>query len=433
MLRISSVEVGSIAEQLDIAAGDTLLAINGQPIRDLLDFQLYITSEEVVLDVQKADGEHWELEVEKDAPDTMGLDFEHPLPAQCGNSCIFCFVHQLPRGMRSSLYVKDEDYRFSYLYGAYVTLSNIREEELQRIIDQQLSPLYVSVHATDEELRARLLGRITPPLLPILKRLIGSGIEIHTQIVLCPGYNDGNALRQTVDDLLELRPGILSLAIVPVGLTGHRQLLPPLRPLNPAEAAEVLDLVEQVQATALAEHGSRFIFAADELYLKAERPFPPLHTYEDLPQVENGVGMIPLFRHEAAEALAEAVPLHLPPVSLLTGVSAAAEVRRFTDSLALKTATDLRLHVVENNFFGGHVTVTGLLTGHDLLSRLRGADLGSVLLLPDVLLRDGEDVLLDDLTLPSLEQELGVKIMKVASNPWGLLEALEIIAEEEHG
>jgi putative radical SAM enzyme (TIGR03279 family) len=433
MLRIIGVEAESIAEQLDIAVGDALVTINGHQIRDLLDFQVYVGQEEVVLEIQKADGELWELDVEKDVADTLGIDFEHPLPDQCGNSCIFCFVHQLPRGMRSSLYVKDEDYRFSYLYGAYVTLSNISEEDLQRIIDQKLSPLYVSVHATDEDLRAKLLGRKAPPILPMLQQLLAAGIEIHTQIVLCPGVNDGAALKQTIDHLLELRPGVLSLAIVPVGLTGHRQHLPALRPPSEKEAGEVLDLLEQVQASALAEQGSRFVFAADELYLKAKRPFPDLHVYEDLPQVENGVGMIPLFRSEAAEVLEEAIPLHLPPVSVLTGVSAAAEVGQFIAALARKTATELRLHVVENTFFGGHVTVTGLLTGHDLLGQLRGEKLGSVLLLPDVLLRDGEDVLLDDMTLPRLEQELGVQVEKMASTPWGLLEALEMMAEEENG
>jgi putative radical SAM enzyme (TIGR03279 family) len=433
MLRITGIEAESIAEQLGIAAGDALLAINGQSIRDLLDFRIYVAKEEIVLDIEKSDGELWELEVEKDAADTMGLEFEHPLPVQCGNNCIFCFVHQLPRGMRSSLYVKDEDYRFSYLYGAYVTLSNIGEKELRRIVEQQLSPLYVSVHATDEDLRARLLGRKSPAILPQIQHLLEGGIEIHTQIVICPGFNDGSALRQTIDDLLQLRPGVLSLALVPVGLTGHRQHLPSLRTLTPAEAAAVLDLVEEVQATALAEQGSRFIFAADELYLKARRPFPALHAYEDLPQIENGVGMIPLFRSEAAEVLAEAIPLHLPPVSILTGVSAAEEVRAFLADLALQTATELRLHVVENSFFGGQVTVTGLLTGHDILRQLRGANLGRVLLLPDVLLRDGEDVLLDNMTLPALEQELGVKVIKMASTPWGLLEELEIMAEEEDG
>jgi putative radical SAM enzyme (TIGR03279 family) len=433
MLRITGVDAGSIADQLGIAAGDVLLAINGHKITDLLDFQLHVGKEELLLDIQKADGELWELEVEKDGRDSMGLDFEHPLPAQCGNSCIFCFVHQLPRGMRSSLYVKDEDYRFSYLYGAYVTLSNISEGEVRRIIDQQLSPLYVSVHATDEALRSRLLGRKTPPILPILQQLIAAGIEIHTQIVLCPGVNDGTPLLRAIDDLLRLRPGILSLALVPVGLTGHRQHLPALRTLTPAEAVAVIELVEKVQATALAEQGSRFIFAADELYLKASRPFPPLHTYEDLPQVENGVGMIPVFRSEAAEVLEEAVPLHLPPVSIVTGRSAAEEVGTFVEALARKTATELRLHVVDNNFFGGQVTVTGLLTGHDLLRQLRGAEVGSVLLLPDVLLRDGEDVLLDDTTLPALELELGVRVVKMASTPWGLLEELEILAEEDDG
>jgi putative radical SAM enzyme (TIGR03279 family) len=429
MLQIMEVEPGSIGAELELEPGDYILAINGQPVRDLLDFQLYAATEELLLEVRKKDGELWDLELEKDAPDTMGLHFEHPEPTQCGNNCIFCFVHQLPRGMRSTLYVKDEDYRFSYLYGSYVTLTNIGEGEIERIIAQGLSPLYVSVHATEEQLRQRLVGRPGPPILALLKRLTGAGIEIHTQIVLCPGFNDGRHLERTVEDLQALHPGVLTLAVVPVGLTGYRQRLPELRPPTEAEARDVLATLHRYQERFLRQSGSRFVFAADELYLKAGVDFPPLDCYEDLSQLENGVGMIPLFRSEAAEVLAEAEELPTPPISMFTGESAYPELDRFVRALCVKTGAVIYLHPVHNEFFGGHVSVTGLLTGRDVVGQLRGKPLGEVLLVPDVVLKEGEDVFLDDLSLSDLESELGVRVLKVASTPWGILEAIEELAK----
>lgn len=429
MLAIVAVQPDSVGTELELEPGDQLLAINGKPVRDLLDYHLYIGDENVLLEVRKADGTLWDLEFEKDAEDHLGLEFEHPQPNQCGNNCVFCFVHQLPRGMRKSLYVMDEDFRFSFMYGAYVTLTNIGEEEIQRILEQHLSPLYVSVHATDETIRRRLIGREDiRPILPLLERLIAGGIQIHTQIVLCPELNDGACLQRTIDDLAALRPGLLSLAIVPVGLTGHRRRLPQLRPFTQSEAAAVLELLHLRQQRYLAETGSRFLFAADELYLQGRVEFPPLDDYEELPQLENGVGLIPLFRGEAEAVLEEAGPLSLGPVSLLTGVSAFDELDQFLRQLSLKTTVPLELHGIHNDFFGGQVTVTGLLTGTDILAQLQGRDLGIALLIPDVLLREGEDVFLDDMTLEQLQQSLGLPILKIENNPWGVLEALEELA-----
>jgi len=425
MLKILEVEAGSIAEELGLVPGDALLSINGQPVRDLLDYQLHAGSEELLLEVRKLDGELWDLELEKDGPEDLGLHLEHPEPTQCGNNCIFCFVHQLPRGMRSTLYVKDEDYRFSYLYGSYVTLTNIGEDEVARIIAQRLSPLYVSVHSTDEQLRHRLIGRQGPPILDLLRKLTAAGIAFHAQVVLCPGINDGDDLARTVEDLYALSPGTLSLAVVPVGLTGYRQRLPQLRPPTREEARHTLGLLHRFQERFLASGGSRFIYGADELYLKAGVEFPPLEAYEDLPQIENGIGMIPLFRQDAAEVLAEAVPLAIPPIATITGESFHAELERFIGDLSRKTGAALHLHAVPNRFFGGHVSVTGLLTGRDVIDGLRGRQLGEVLLIPDVMLKEGEDIFLDDLTLADLERELGVRVLKIDGTPWGLLEAME--------
>lgn len=427
MLEILGVERGSLAAEMAIEAGDRLLAINGQPVRDLVDYLVAADSGEILLEIERRDGELWDLELEYDPGDNLGLILPHPQPQQCGNNCLFCFVHQLPKGLRRSLYVKDEDYRFSFLYGSYVTLTNLDEAAVERILGQKLSPLYVSVHATDDQLRQQLLGRKAPPILGLLQTLVAGGIELHTQIVVCPGINDGAVLVRTCRELLALAPGLLSLALVPVGLTGYRQHLPELRTVTPVEARTIIDWVQQQQADCLARFGRRLIFAADEFYLKADLDFPPLADYEDLPQIENGVGLIPLFRHQAQEVLAEARPLSLPSVSLVTGRSAAGEVQHFVDQLSRCCGIDLRLFVIDNRFFAGEVTVTGLLTGQDLLEQLMNQDLGRILLLPDVLLREGEDVLLDDLCIADLADRLGVEIEIVASDPWGLWDMLEAI------
>jgi len=433
MLEITGVEPASIAEELELEVGDSIMSINGQVINDLLDFQVHAAAEELLLEVLKHDGELWDLEIEKDADADLGVHFEHPEPTQCGNNCIFCFVHQLPKGMRRTLYVKDEDYRFSYLYGSYVTLTNVSDADIERIVAQRLSPLYVSVHATDDQLRTRMLGRQGPPILGLLKRLAAAGIEIHTQIVLCPGINDGRELERSIEDLAALFPQIQSLAVVPVGLTGYRQRLPDLRPPTLEDARTVVTTIHEYQERYLRSCGSRFVFAADELYLKAELDFPPLSTYEELAQVENGVGLIPKFRVEAAAVLAEAAPLGVSTVSTFTGESAKGELTRFAADLAAKTGATIHLYPIRNDFFGGHVTVTGLLTGKDVLRQLQGQPLGQALLVPDVVLREGDEVFLDDVSLDDLQRELDVRIITVASTPWGLLEGLELLDDELSG
>jgi putative radical SAM enzyme (TIGR03279 family) len=430
MLTILEIEPDSIAAELGLQAGDRLLAINGEPLRDLLDYRVLMGGEELLLEIERADGELWEIEIDKDADEELGVLLPHPEPSQCGNNCIFCFVHQLPRGLRPTLYVKDEDYRFSFLYGAYVTLTNIDEAALQRILDQQLSPLYVSVHATDEELRGDLLGRRGPEILPLLRQLIDGGIVIHTQVVICPGLNDGPALTRTFADLVALAPGVASLALVPVGLTGYRQRLPQLRPVLPDEARTLLDWVHDRQEECLSRLGTRFVYAADELYLAAGRDFPELAAYEELPQLENGVGLIARFRAQADALMSEVGPLDLPPISVVTGESAAGEVRAFATQLAERSGCALTVVAVTNRFFGGHVTVTGLLTGRDIVAQLAGEPLGEILLLPEVLLREGSDLLLDDLTVLDLERQLGVRVETFPPDPFGLWDLLETLALE---
>jgi len=437
MLEILTVEPGSIAEELGLQPGDSLLAVNGEPVNDLLDYLLEEPSEFLRLEVERPGGELQEFEIEHDSDDPLGLGLPHPEPKRCGNNCIFCFVHQLPRGMRKTLYVKDEDYRFSYLYGAYVTLTNLSEEDLQRILRKRLSPLYVSVHAVDNLLRQKLLGKRVPDLMPLLQRLVAGGIEIHTQVVVCPGINDGEHLARTCRELVALAPGVKSLArgvkslaIVPVGLTGHRQQLPDLRIHTRQEAAELVEWIETQQSELQEQIGTRFIFAADELYLKAEKEFPDLSAYGDLSQIENGVGMIPLFRSQTVEVLAAAERLELPSISVVTGASAAADIKSFSEKLAKKCGLDLRVHVVENHFFNGHVTVAGLLTGQDLLDQLAIDSLGEVLLVPNVMLREDEELFLDDIRISDLAERLDVQVEVFASDPWGLWDMLDTLAME---
>lgn len=431
MLDILAVDPSSIAAELGIKPGDRLLAIDAAPVRDLIDYQLHERRTQLLVEIERSDGEVWEIEVEKDADDPLGLVLPHPPPMHCGNNCLFCFVHQLPRGMRSTLYVKDEDYRFSYLYGAYVTLSNIDEAAMERILVQQLSPLYVSVHATEEDLRERLLGRRSPALLPLMQRLVEGGIELHAQVVVCPGINDGVHLERTCNDLLDLSAGVRSLAIVPVGLTGFRDRLPQLRGVTEAEAADLIEWVHTRQQDCLSRLGHRFIFAADELYLRAGAEIPDFADYEDFPQIENGVGLIASFRQQAAEVLEQAQPLDLPPVSIVTGQDAIGEVERFVSMLTDLTGLKAGVHSLENRFFAGDVSVTGLLTGQDLLDQLSGMALGDVLLLPDVMLREGEDVLLDDITVVELEKRLNIRVEVFPADPWGLWDILDTLDAEQ--
>jgi putative radical SAM enzyme (TIGR03279 family) len=438
MLDILDIEPGSIAEELGLRAGDRLLALNGEPVRDLLDYRVLSTGEELLIEVQRADGELWEIEIDKDADEPLGIVLPHPEPDQCGNNCIFCFVHQLPPRMRKSLYIKDEDYRFSYLYGAYVTLTNLDDAALRRILSQHLSPLYVSVHATSVQLREQLLGRKGPAILDQLRSLVAGGITIHTQVVVCPGINDGAELERTFRDLIALappvkaspQPGLSSLAIVPVGLTGYRQRLPQLRPVTREEASALIDWVHERQAECLVRFGSRFVYAADELYLTAGRDFPPLADYEALSQLENGVGLVAHFRAAAGEVLEEAHPLELPPVAVVTGVSAAGELNSFCSLLTERCGVKIRVIAVPSRFFGGAVTVTGLLTGQDILEALAGCVPGEVLFLPDVLLREGTEMLLDDVTIDELERRLGVRVEIIPAEPWGIWDMLETLALE---
>lgn len=407
-LLIERVLAGSIAEEMEIEPGDRLTAVNGHPLRDIIDYNFFSAEEELTLEIVKGDGELWEVEIERGEDEPLGLIFPAPTPLQCGNRCIFCFVHQLPRGLRSPLYVKDEDYRLSFLYGNYVSLANIGREEVARIREQRLSPLYISVHATDVALRERLLGKAgIIPVMEIMEELAAARITMHTQVVLCPGINDGEALERTIADLTGLRPWVASLAVVPLGLTRHRKGLPQLKPVTKGYAAAFIAAWGARAASFTKKPGGPFLFLADEFYIKAGMPFPPLEAYGELPQLENGVGMIPLFLEEAAQVLEETEPLRPLSATVVTGESPYRYLADFLKALGRKSGVELHPVAVRNLLFGGSVTVTGLVSGRDIIAALKGRELGNMVLIPDVMLKEGEGLFLDDMTLDGLEKALG--------------------------
>ena len=417
---VATVEPGSIGEELGFQPGDRLLSINGQRPRDLIDLQFLVGDEELVLEVEDPNGSLHTLEIEKDLDEGLGLGFTEALfdgLRQCNNACPFCFIDQQPPGKRRSLYLKDDDYRLSFLYGSYLTLTNLTEADWRRIETQRLSPLFVSVHATEPELRSRLL--VNPRaglLLEQLRWFQQRDLQIHAQVVVCPGLNDGPALERTLRDLADFAggdwPAVLSAAVVPVGLTRFRPPGDGLVPVDRASARAVIALVEPLQLDFQQRLGSRFAWLSDEWYLIAGLPLPPRASYEDLPQQENGVGSIRAF----LEALDQATA-HLPKrverprrLSWVVGQLVAEALAPVVERLNAVEGVELILHGLPSPYWGQEQVVTGLLTGSDLLEGLRGRDLGQALLLPAVTLRQGVPVFLDDMPLAELEQALGLPI-----------------------
>jgi putative radical SAM enzyme (TIGR03279 family) len=421
---IIGVGEGSLGEKLGLLPGDRILAMNGQPVRDLLDVQFYGAAEELELVVARANGEEWELTVGKDAGVGLGLELQ-PMEIQtCENNCVFCFVYQNPRGQRRSLYIKDEDYRFSFLHGHYITLSNLTDEEYRRIIEQRLSPLYVSVHATDPGLRAQLLrGQHVAPVLPQLQRLIEGGITLHTQIVLCPGINDDSHFRRTIDDLAALHPGVRSVAVVPVGLTDHRKGLPVLQRPDKAYARQFLAEIEALQGDCLSHLGTRFVFAADEWFVLAGMPLPPAADYEGYPQIADGVGSMAWFREELEAALGHVRPSK-GRFCFFTGKLFGPTLERHVATVQEISAGWLgRVVSLENRFFGSGITVAGLLSGDDLRRGLALCRSGEIPVIPDVLLAEDRNTFLDSVTVADLRREIHPGLRVVATSAAGLLSA----------
>ena len=428
-VKIDGVEPESRAQRLGIQPGDVLLSINGKEIVDVLDYRFLETERELRLTLSR-DGKTYQVELVKPQYAEIGLEFETYLmdkQRSCRNQCIFCFIDQLPPGMRETLYFKDDDDRLSFLFGNYITLTNIDDREVDRILAMHISPINVSVHTMDPELRCKMMhNRFAGESLRHLYRLAKGGIKLNCQIVLCPGVNDGSALEFSLKELYSLGEGLLSVACVPVGLTRYREGLYPLVPYNQQTAGEVLDILERWGEKWKAERGSRTVYASDELYLIAKRPIPPLEFYEDFPQIENGVGMLRNLQDEFDWALED---LELPEkprkVTIPTGECGYAFLNQLLDGLREKCHNcTIELLPVHNDFFGGTVNVTGLLTGQDLLKNLKGRDLGDEVLLSSNMLRAGEDVFLDDMTLEELSSALGVPIRRVENTGEALAAAI---------
>ncbi len=413
MLEIKNILPGSTASGLGLKPGDVLDSINKKEVRDVIDYYFLIADERVRITLHTNKGVSRTITLDKDPDDTLGLEFL-PFPiTRCKNRCIFCFVDQMPPRCRKSLYVKDDDYRASFLYGNYITLGALSEVDWARIFSRRLTPLYISVHTTDPALRSFMLrNKKAPDILESLKRLAAGGIRMHTQIVLCPGINDGAHLQKTVEDLSGLFPAVTSIAVVPVGLTAFRKGLFPLRTFTTGEARAVIDDITRIGKRFKKQFGTRLVFVSDEFYIKAGMPVPPVSFYEDLPQVENGVGMVAEFLREVKRTR---LPKRVAPVkaTVVTGASFNWILKGALERVKKVEGARISLVTVRNRFFGPSVTVAGLLTGRDILQALRGKRLGDLVLIPANALKEDEDVFLDNMTLEQLERALGVRIVPV--------------------
>lgn len=415
---LTAVRPHSPAARAGLRSGDRLLAVDGLVPEDAVDVMYAIAEEEFAVEVER-EGRVRTAVVTRHMGQDWGAQMEPPAVRHCGNRCVFCFVDQMPPGLRPSLYVKDEDYRHSFLYGNYVTLSNTTRRDLERIKRLKLSPLYISVHATDEQVRQKLLGRTRViPILPLLRELAAAGIVLHTQAVICPGINDGRVLEKTVRDLSRLHPQVRSLAVVPVGLSRHRAHLASLKAINAAQAIKLLDKVQIWQTRLQKTLGSRFVYATDEWYLRAGAPVPKAAAYEGFPQIENGVGIVRQFQDHCREACRR-LPKRVSParhIVVPAGTLAAGVVAKALRPLARVQGVSLDVVPVVNRLFGETVTVTGLLSGADLAFALKGKIQKTTrVLIAGDMLRDGQEVFLDDMSLRELGRRLKAKVRQVNS------------------
>lgn len=422
-IKIDNVHPGSLAEKSGLLPGDILVSINSHKLRDPIDFIFYSTDDNLEIEVKRG-GKNINIHIVRKDSKEFGIEFKPFKVMTCKNNCIFCFVKQLPKGLRKTLYIKDEDYRMSFLYGNYITLSNLSKEDRRRIIEQRLSPLYISVHSTNRTLRNRLLGNASAPdILKELKFFTDNKIRLHAQIVLCPGYNDGKVLQRTLSDLCRFYPYVLSIAVVPVGLTIYKKHN--IRPVEKADAEHAIKIIESYQKRFRKKHGNPVVYGADELYLKAEHPFPPLKEYGDLHQIENGVGMVPLFMNQAKKLKLPRTLLYKKKSLTFTGLSFYPFLKKFMEKLSEKENLNIIDVVpVENKFFGASITVTGLLTGRDVIKTvLDRIEDHEMILIPDVVLNE-ENRFLDNITLNNVEEALGIPARKIKSTPEGLIKGI---------
>ncbi|MBQ2985861.1 MAG: DUF512 domain-containing protein [Tyzzerella sp.] len=427
---IKEIETGCIAEELGIEPGDKLISINDNTIEDVFDYHYLVNDEELVVLIEKANGEEWELEIEKDYDEDLGIIFEQGLMDEyrsCRNKCIFCFIDQMPKGMRETLYFKDDDSRLSFLQGNYITLTNMSDHDVERMIQYHLEPINISFQTTNPELRCKMLhNRFAGEALKKVDKLYEAGIHMNGQIVLCKGVNDGEELERSIRDLTNYLPYLQSVSVVPVGLTKYRDGLYPLEPFTKEDAIKVLEIIENWQKKIYDEHGLHFIHAGDEWYILAEREMPEEERYDGYLQLENGVGMLRLLIDEFDEAFSDIEgDDRKREISIATGKLAYPYLQQMIEKLQVKFPNiKVHLYWIRNEFFGETITVSGLITGQDLMAQLKDKQLGSKLLLPCNLLRDGEEVFLDDVTLTQVKESLQVDIDIVKSSGWDLLERI---------
>ncbi len=419
---IFKVEKGSIAEELGIEPGDVLISINNSEVKDVFDFRYLIQDEYIEVAIEKADGEQWLLEIEKEEYEDLGIVFERGLmdkAKSCSNKCIFCFIDQLPSGMRDTLYFKDDDTRLSFLQGNYVSLTNMKESDIERLIFYHLSPINISVHTTDMKLRHFMLKNPNSvKIMDYIKRFYDAGIEMNFQIVLCKGINDGKYLEKSIKDLSEFIPNAVSLSVVPFGMTKFRDNLEKIELFDEADCCDIIDNVEKIQMELFERFGTKFVFLSDEFYLKANRKLHNASFYEGFSQLENGVGMLSLMQEEFLEKLANVNgDDKVRHISIATGAAAYKFILNLTKELTKKfKCTKIDVYEIKNNFFGETITVSGLMTGSDIISQLSGKNLGDYLLIPENAFRADDTVMLDDVDIKYIEEKLDCKVKKSSSN-----------------
>lgn len=420
---ISKIIPGSIAEEVDIEVGDRLLRINENDVKDIIDYKFLITDEVLLLEIEKQNGEIWEIEIEKDYDEDLGIVFREGIldkPMRCHNDCIFCFIDQLPKGMRETLYFKDDDSRLSFLQGNFLTLTNMKEEDIERIIKYKISPINVSVHTTNPELRVRMLNnRFAGKIYDILKRLAAAGIKMNTQIVCCPGINDGEELVKTIEDLYKLYPNVNSVAVVPLGITKHREGLKKMKLFTQETSLEQVNLVKVLQEKYYKESGTPFVRLSDEFYIVSGEPLPDSYHYEGFEQIEDGVGMVTLLKDTIDATLPELKKDGAGSFTFVTGTLVYPEIVHIKDKIqSINSNINISVEKIPNKFFGETITVTGLLTGIDIINTLKERGYGDYVIIPDNVLRKGyelsnsdEAILLDDYTIEDLAKELNRKVI----------------------
>lgn len=440
---VSKVLPGSIAEEVEIESGDKLISINNNKVKDIIDYKFLITDECLELEVEKPNGEIWEIEIEKDYDEDLGIVFKEAIldkPMSCHNKCIFCFIDQLPKGMRNTLYFKDDDSRLSFLQGNFLTLTNMKEEDIERIIKYKISPINVSVHTTNPELRVKMLNnRFAGNIYDILKRLAGAGIKINTQVVCCRGINDGEELKKTIEDLYLLYPNIENLAVVPIGVTKFRDNLPKLKLFDKDSARNLIDEVKVLQNKYIKESNTPFVRLSDEFYVMAEMEVPKQEHYGSYEQLEDGIGMLRLLRNTVDETVKFLDDKASGSFTMITGISAKNTIKDIADVIMKKNP---KIHIkvlpVENDFFGNTITVTGLLTGTDIIKAVKDKDISNNIIIPNNMLKRGyelgeevDGLLLDDYTVGDLEKILNKKFLVCDYTGEDLIEIINENSEEE--